>query len=454
MVSRVCSWLPLKKAFPWLLVGMGILFYCFNYFLRVSPGMIQNSLIQNFHITATQLGGLVGLYYWAYTPMQIPAGMLYDKYGVRFVLCGASLIAVVGLALFTAASDYMFASYGRFLIGLGCAFAYIGTLKIASIWLPANQFGTVAGLTTAFGMLSGTLSQRFLTQLTQTLNYQDIFHVAILIGIALSVMILIVMRNKPANPNKVVPANNTDTPINMNQLFTALRVVARNKQMWLIGTIGCLLYLPSSVFLDLWGMPYLKTVYRISQSQAVTIQSCIFYGWIIAGPVLGIISDKIIKRRVLPLMFTGFFAALLLCGVFYVPNIPIAYLYPIFFTIGFCCGAHSLTFALGKENNPIQISGTAVATTNALIMVGGAIFQPLVGILLDLHTVSPIDASGLPVYTASDYVFALSIVPIGVALGIFLSLFLKETYCKSQAKAEDEAVFKPMRLKPKAETAH
>src|SRR5262249_17843452 len=152
-------------------------------------------------------------------------------------------------------------------------------------------------------------------------------------------------------------------------------------QMWIIGIIGCLLYLPSSVFLDLWGIPYLKSVYKLSPEQAVTISSYTFYGWIISGPIIGLFSDKI-KRRRMPLTVTGFFAAVLLSVVFYLPIQNVSSLYLIFFAIGFCCGAHPLCFALGKETNPIQISGTSVAVTNMLIMAGGAIFQPVVGKLL------------------------------------------------------------------------
>jgi len=411
---------------------------------------MQGNLTQSFHITATQFGTLAGLYYLAYTPMQVPAGMIYDKFGARFVLCAACLIAVVGLSIFISADSYTMAGVGRFFIGLGCAFAYIGTLKLASIWLPPNRFGTVAGLSTAIGMVSGALSQKYLTQVIEVFGYQDALRTALIAGVVLSALILLLVRNKPKSPHVSV-----EHPINLGQLLSALRCVAANRQMWLIGTIGCLLYLPSSVFLDLWGIPYLKSVYQLSQKEAVDISSYTFYGWIISGPIIGMISDRI-KRRVMPLTFTGFFAAVLLCIVFYIP-VNVSWLSTFFFMIGFCCGAHPLCFALGKENNPIQISGTSVAVTNMLIMIGGAIFQPVVGKLLDFHTVNSIGLDGLPVYSPSDYTFALSVVPIGVAVGIFLSLFVKETYCESQAKAKDEAIFRPITNKtlcPKTETVN
>lgn len=437
----------LKSAYPWLIVLCGMLFYCYNYFLRVSPSVMQAELTQAFQITATQFGSLAGLYYLAYTPMQLPAGMIYDKFGVRVVLCMACLIAVAGLSVFITADSFYMAGVGRLMIGLGTAFAYIGTLKLASIWLPPNRFATVAGLTTAIGMTSGALAQTYLTKIVGAIGYKEALSTALIAGVILSGIIIVLVRNRPYNP--AVPANEMQSPMNMKQLMAALRLIFTNPQMWLIGIIGCLLYLPSSVFLDLWGIPYLKAVHGLTPDQAVMISSYTFYGWIISGPIIGALSDRIKKRR-MPLTVTGFFAAVLLSVVFYVPGLTASGLYVIFFMIGFCCGAHPLCFALGKENNPIQISGTAVAVTNMLIMLGGAIFQPVVGKLLDMHSSGALGANGLPTYSSSDYTFALSVIPIGVALGIFLSIFLKETHCESQVDEEDERIFKTPELRPEA----
>ncbi len=437
--ERTMNFSFLKQTYPWMIVCFGMLFYCFNYFLRVSPSVMQNELTHAFHINAYEFGTLAAFYYYAYTPMQIPAGLLYDKFGVRFVLCSACLVAAMGLSIFISADNYVTAGIGRFMIGLGCAFAYIGTLKLASLWLPANRFATVAGLTTAVGMAAGAASQKYLTHVVGVIGYQQALHTAIIVGVLLSIVMLILVRSRPEQPIDNTP-NAETAPITLAQLMGALRIILTNPQMWLIGIIGCLLYLPSSVFLDLWGIPYLKSVYHLSAKDAVAISSYTFYGWIISGPIIGAFSDRI-KRRCLPLTATGFFAALLLCAVFYMPGIQLSALYIIFFIIGFCCGAHPLCFAIGKESNPLQISGTAVAITNMLIMAGGAIFQPIVGKLLVLHTTSPMGPDGLPVYTSSDYTFALSIIPIGVAIGIFLSLFLKETYCESQATEENTLIF-------------
>lgn len=449
--NRAMTFSFYKLSYPWLIVTCGMLFYCFNYFLRVAPSVLQNELTQSFHITAYEFGLLTSAYSIAYVPMQIPAGMIYDKFGVRFVLCFASLIATLGLYLFISADTFALAWAGRFLIGLGCAFAYIGTLKLASVWLPPNRFAVVAGLATAVGMTFGAMTQKYITHVKGVLNYQQALHPALLVGVVLSIIIVLLIKDKPKN--QIDSDNEMQTPMNSKQLLNALWIIMCNRQMWLIGIIGCLLYLPASVFLDAYCEQYLITVFQVTAKQAVNIANLTFFGWIISGPIIGAFSERI-RRRCLPLTVTGFFAALLLCIVFYLPGMFSLYgLYISFFIIGFCCGAHPLCFPLAKENNPLQISGTAVAYTNMLIMLGGMIFPPIVGKLLNMHSTT-FGATGLPIYSASDYTFALSVIPIGVALGIFLSLFLKETYCESQPNKAEERIFETPALSPDAEAVN
>ncbi|MFZ3067504.1 MAG: MFS transporter [Gammaproteobacteria bacterium] len=430
-----------KSTYPWLIVCCGMLFYCYNYFLRSSPGFMQSELSQAFHINASQWGMLTAAYYWGYVPMQIPAGLFYDKFGVRFVLALAVLVSVIGLSVFISADTFTTAWMGRFLIGLGTAFAYIGTLKLASVWLPANRLAIAAGLATAAGMSCGALTQMYVSHAMNVIGWKHALQPAIITGVVLSLVIVFLIKDKNTNQTGDNQIPQTQ-PLTIKQLFFALYTIMKNPQMWLIGAIGCLLYLPASVFQDSFLKNFLTTVYNITPLQAATVSILTSAGWIISGPIIGAYSDKI-KRRCMPLTVTGFFAAALLCVPFFIPSaLNLWGLYSVFFMAGFCCGAHPLCFPLGKENNPIQISGTAIAFTNMLIMLGGMIIPPIVGKLLDYHS-SSIGIDGLPIYNAGDYTFALSIVPLGVALGIALSMFLKETYCESQATEEDERLFMP-----------
>ena len=413
----------------WAICAIGMLFYCYNYFLRVSPSVMQHDLMSNLHINAYEFGTLAAFYYYAYTPMQIPVGMIYDRFGARmvqFIACG---IVVLGVGIFISADTYFSACLGRLLIGLGTAFAYIGVLKLASLWLPPNRFATVAGLTTALGMLSAIFSDKALTSFVESVGYQEALQITLYIGIGLCVLILFFMRS---NPNLATNGNTMRLPpMTLTNLLNALRVIFINPQIWLIGLIGCLFYLPASVFLDLWGIPYLKIAYNLSAEEAASAVSWVFVGWIISGPTIGALSDKI-KRRRSPLLVSAIMSTILISMVFYIPELPLSALYTIFFFLGIFCGAHPLCFALGKENSPNQFSGTAVAVTNSLIMLGGLIFQPFVGKLLDLHAINLVIENGVPIYSASDYTYALSIVPIGLFISIILTFFVKETYCQSR----------------------
>lgn len=426
---------------PWFICSIGMLFYCYNYFLRVSPSVMQSDLMQTFHVSAYQFGTLAAFYYYAYTPMQIPVGIIYDRYGARMIQFFACLIAALGVAIFISATNFWAAGIGRFMIGLGTAFAYIGVLKLASDWLPANRFATAAGLTTAFGMISAIISDKYLTTFVQLVGYKQALNTALAVGLILSIVILVFLKSKPKHP--LTPVRKAMT---FSELLSALRIVLTNPQMWLVGIIGCLFYLPATVFLDLWGIPYLKTVYLLTPEQAASAVSFTFIGWIVAGPTIGVLSDKF-KRRKIPLIISAFMSTFFLAIIFYMPGLSLSVLYVLFFFVGIFCGAHPLCFALGKENSPPQIAGTAVAVTNTLIMLGGMIFQPLVGKLLDQHTTTAMLQHGLPVYTASDYTYALSIIPIGLILTIVLAFFLKETYCRSNT---EEAASATSSLLPQA----
>lgn len=415
-----------SAAILWFIWGTGAIFYCYAYFLRISPSVMMDDLIQHFHITAAQIGNLSAFYYYAYTPMQLPVGLIIDRFGARLVLALSCLICLSGLLLFISADALYVAQIGRFLIGFGSAFAYITSLKLATIWLPANRFATAAGLTTAFGMTAAIFSDHYLTDIVAQVGYRNALYCGLMIGIGLFFLIVFMVRNKP----KTLSSEETQTSmVSFKQLLSSLWMFMKDSQMWLIGIVGCLLYLPASVFLDLWGITYLKTVYNLSADQAANAAIMVFIGWIIASPLFGMFSDKL-KRRKLPLLIAAFIGAILMSVIFYMPNhISTEELFIMLFILGMSLGSHPLCFSLSRENTAKKYVGTATAATNFLIMMGGVIFQPFVGWLLDKHW-DGVMKNGVPFYTIDDYTYALSVIPIGLIVSFFLLLLIKETHCR------------------------
>lgn len=414
-----------KTVLPWLICAIAAIFYCYAYFLRISPSVMMGQLMQGLHINATEFGTLAAFYYYAYTPMQLPVGILIDRFGARFVLFSACLIAVLGLFFFIHADSFASAAFGRFLIGFGASFSYITVLKLGTLWLPPNRFAIVAGLTTSFGMIAAAISDKYLAAFVQAIGYRDALLSALFAGILLSFVIFTVVRNRP-NDGRIHHEDN----LSFSELFKSMLTILKMPQMWLIGLIGLLLYLPASVFLDVWGIAYLEHVYHMTTSQATTAVSMVFLGWIISSPLIGAYSDFIGQRR-LPLLLAAAGAFISVSLIFYLPNLSFNNVYLLFFIFGVFCGSHPLCFSLSKENNPKHLTGTATAVTNTVIMLGGVIFQPVVGWLLDYHAKGAVNASGVPVYTANDYHFALTIIPFAMLLSFVLCFFLRETHCKT-----------------------
>ena len=427
------SFIPLK-AIPWIIWSIVGLYYFYEIILRVLPSTMRMEFIQNFQINATQFGMFTSLYYVSYVFMQIPAGLIVDRFSIRKTLFTACLLCISGLIIVHSSNHIWVAFIGRFVIGFGSAFAYVYTLKVATIWLPQNHFGLATCIADSLGMIGAMFADIVFVKINLSMGTHNSVLTLVITGCVIAMLIFFVFRDKP-DTKKNRELNKEDTRDVMH-IFEKLGRILRNKQIWLIGIVGCLFYLPASVMGDVWGIPYLKTVYHFTQKEAGYMISAFFFGWVIAGPFLGAISDSI-GLRCLPMKLTILLDALLLSIIIFAPPLtghllPTWLVFLFFFFIGVSTGTHPLVFALAKENFPNRIAGTVVATINMLTMLGGLIFQPLVGYLLDWHHHTTNAMGAVKDYTAANYTFALSIVPISLIICLIVMMFIKETGERAQ----------------------
>lgn len=363
---------------PWFICSLGALFYSYEYFLRIAPSVMTNDLVRFFHIDEATLGNLSGFYYYVYTPMQLVAGVLMDRYGPRRLLTIASLSCVIGSFLFAATTQLWVAEIGRFLIGFGSAFAFVGVLKLATIWLPSRYFAMFSGLATALGMLGAIAGNLIMTNLVGLIGWQETIYLSGGFGIIVALLIGIFVRDQDLNRKKVAATN----AIDLRQVVYNLLNIMKTPQMWVVGVIGGLLYLSTSAFAELWGNPYLRVAHGFTPDQAAVAVSFIFAGWVLGGPLAGWISDTI-KRRCLPLTINALIAAGLISVILFVPNLSLWDVYSLLFIFGVFSGVQVTAFAIGREISSPQAAGSAIAFTNMLVMLSGVIFQPLIGYLLD-----------------------------------------------------------------------
>ena len=153
------------------------LFYFFQFILRVSPNACTDSLMTAYNFDAVTLGSIMSFYYIGYVMMQIPAGIILDRIGVRIPVVASILMCSLGVLLFAIASNAMILSIARLLMGVGSAFAFLSNVKVASLWFDPKRMPLFIGLTFAAGTLGAKVAGSPLVYLLDAIGWQSALQV-------------------------------------------------------------------------------------------------------------------------------------------------------------------------------------------------------------------------------------------------------------------------------------
>ncbi len=416
--------------YPWLVFGLGASFVFLHYIPRVAPGVMIDELMTAFHVGAFSLGSLSAFFYYPYVGMQIPVGMIYDRFGIRYYMAAMIFVAGVSCFLFGSAQTLVVADFSRFCIGFASAFAFVGTMKLATNWFPPSRIGLLAGLTQAGGMLGAVGGEGPVASAVETFGWRySMFGMAAML-FTLAVLVLIFVRDSPKQQTQQQASQEKPLP-----LMTGLRMVLSNSQSWLNAAYIGLLFAPTAAFGELWGPSFLTTVYGMSKHSAAMAVGMIFLGLGLGAPVCGWLSDKFLRRR--PLMLLSALASgLFISIVVFSSHLSSLQLNIVLFLFGLSNTGVVVSYALSMEINSHKVSATSVAFANMASVIVGAMFQPVIGFLLDLFADGRI-INNLPVYTQLDYQKAMIILPLSSVLAVIFGLFVRETYCSNVADAAE-----------------
>lgn len=419
----------LRYRFGWFLFGLTALFYCYEYLLRIGPSVMSTELMQYYGLNALAFGNLFAVYYYIYTPMQIPVGVLLDRFGSRFLLTFATLICALGTFVFACSHHLWIAQAGRLMVGLGSAFAFVGVLKVASIWLPPDRFGMIAGLTTSLGMIGAVFGDNVMAALVKEIGWQWTMYGSAIFGLILTAIIWANVRN--GHPSK----KHMSAEVTLKILFANIFTLLKKPQMWLIAFIGGVLYTSLSVFAELWSVPYLQQAKGFTPQMAAALTSTIFLGWAVGGPIVGWISDSLNNRR-MPIFIGSILGAISIAALIYLDGLSPWSIGTLLFFFGVFSSAENITFVIAKESTSPALTGSAVALTNMFVMLAGTILQPMVGYMLDLTWDGNV-VDGIHHYSNSSFQYALLVLPATYLLSGGLSLFLRKSYALEE-KSEGE----------------
>lgn len=429
----------IKRPSPraWGIWLMAAIFYLYEYILRASPSVMTEQLMQDFAITTTSLGLLSSMYYYAYTPLQIPIGVVVDWLGARVVVTVSCILCVLGTIFFSLSDSLFLAQMGRFLIGAGSACAFLCTLKLVADWFPPKYFAVLSGMTTLTGITTGGyVVGRPFAEFVNNLGWRDAMMCFATLGVGVALLCWLVIRNHPHNHNKKLALAPETTKEN---LWHSIGILVKSRQTWLIALYGCMFYVPISVFSELWAVPYLMKRYGIDNATAASIGVMVVLGKGIGAPGIALLSNALESRK--KVMYACAFLGMLAFGTAIYLPVPIWLMQSLLFFLGGCVGAQVLCFALNQEINPKEISATTVGFTNMIVMMSGIIFQPLMGVLLDRFwdgTIS--NLTGRRIYSIDAYQTAISVLPVCIFVAWILVFFIKETFPRDEEKLIQEAL--------------
>lgn len=404
------------------LTGFAVLALAFMiaFFHRVSPTVITAQLMQAFGVGAAALGSLAAMYYYVYTVMQVPAGVLADRIGPRTSVAAGSAVAGAGTLLFAAAPGIWTADAGRLSIGFGVATAFIGLMKYSAVWFDAGSYGLISGLVVLMGNVGAVLGASPLAWILTGMDWRTAFAGIGVITLIVAVAVWVFVRDTPEQAGFAAVAARRE-PRLREAWPQEFMQVATNRRVWpyFLGlfTIAGSFF----AFTGLWAVPMLQDVYGLSRQMAsgyVTVALIFFaLGSFVSGWLSDWLSYRFGRRK--PLLLVAAVATLVVyLATLLLPWQPGAGAWLLFMGHGLAPAAMVTCFACAKESVAMRHTGMAIAFVNTGLFLGAAVLQPLFGLLLD-------SGSG-PGYGAEDYARGLWLLTAVAAGGVVAILFAGE----------------------------
>jgi MFS family permease len=391
----------------WLITAI---YYFYQYSLRSAPAVMMPELSQAFGISALGVASLAGLFYYGYSPFSLVAGVAMDRLGPRRVVPIGAATVGIGALLFATGNNEL-ASIGRLLQGAGGVFALIGAAYIATTNFPASRAATLIGATQMFGMAGGSAGQFVVGPVIAAgVSWSTFWAVMGIAGLLISVVLYLLLPQPEPAPRR------DDW---FRQAVGALGIVFRNPQSILCGVIAGLLFIPTTIFDMIWGVRYLQEARGVDYAAAVLRSSMVPLGWIIGCPLLGLISDRLGRRK--PVIIGGGVVLLVTFAWILFGRADVFPPYLLGIVAGIASGAAMLPYTVIKEANPPEASGTATGVVNFLNFTFSALLTPVFGwVLVNV-------AGGIPQLQLEHYQTAFAPLLAGVAFAILLTFFLRET---------------------------
>ena len=374
--------------YRWYVFATLLCCYFFVYFHRMTVGILGTEIVED-------VGGTVGVlssaYFWTYTLMQIPSGILADRLGPRVSSAVFMTIAAVGSLLTAFGDSFGVVVAGKILIAAGMAVVYIPLMKLVAVWFGKRDFPQLNGIVIAVGNVGALAASAPLEMLAGYLGgWRPTFMFLGFVTVVLALLCFLVIRDHPSHiglPSvedvEGLPRDDaTDAKMPVRE---GLKVVfSSGRRFWTLALAYFLVYGSIMVFQGTWAKTYFSNVYDFTLSVAWFV-TLIGIGKILSTVLIGrLTSSGVIRSKrsamvVGTLLFTIVWAVLwLLAG-----KVDSYWFWAVVsFLFGFFGGFMTLSFTQVKEWFPIAIAGTSVSAMNTFLFLGSSVFTTVAGYVI------------------------------------------------------------------------
>lgn len=345
---------------------------------RTAPGLVTQQIMLNFNVTAITIGFLASIHFFVYTTLQIPMGILADRYGPNLFLISGAILTGIGTIIYSLSTHIFILFFARILMGVGDATIWVNLVLILGQWFSKQAFTRLIGIAAMMGNLGYLLATVPFALLIDTLGWRPAFLIVGLLLCLCGIFLYTVLLRKAKQPAcKKSDLQHEKTLVLLQRIFS-------KRQAWALffchfGIVGTYVG-----FISSWGVPFGMHVYGMTRTDASQLIMISLIGSLIGAPLASWISNRLqtIKKTYIIVHITlllNWFVFLLYHG-----NPPFHLLNILFFMIGLTYGANALTFATIRQLFPIKEVGIVSGFANTGGFLSAILLPIIFGKVLDL----------------------------------------------------------------------
>lgn len=407
---------------PWFVCFIASLFFFYEFIQGNMFASIADDIMRDFHIQADSMASMSSIYYLSNVIFLFIAGYILDRFSAKWTILLAMLICVLSTFMLARAESFYVASVCRFMTGIGSAFCFLGPIRIASHWFSPKRMALVTGLIVTMAMTGGMVSQYPLTKLVAEFGWRQALDYLGWLGLFMVFVMALFIQDNPQHHQTRPHLKQSELSI-----LERFKMAYLNIQSLRAALYTSLMNMAIAVFGAMMGPLYLMQRLPIDKPEASIINSMLFLGAIVGGPLMGWCSDKI-GKRVKPMRWGAALSLMVILAILYFP-VSSSLMMGLFFLLGVFTGAQVISYAFVSENSAPQMTATAVSLISILTQGGYILYQKLFGWMLIAHG-DVIIKNGIPVYSMSDYQYASIMLPIGLVIAFGVLWGLNESKLK------------------------